>query len=78
MNELDPMPQAFTDAVCNERAKTLRYFGLTEDGEEHARGRRRGIEGANGVACTSCRERAAKLWIEYQRIHKRLADRVRP
>lgn len=77
VNEGHPtMPQAFADAICNERNR-LEYeltLALPDDREAHSRHRfhssmrPRGFEGRNGVACDECRIRAEMLWMEYQRI----------
>lgn len=70
------MPQAFADAICNERKRIEYELTLVDaaDKEAHSRhryhaGRRyRGMEGSNGVACDECKKRAEMLWMEYQRI----------
>lgn len=69
------MPQAFADAVCNMRAKTLRYGPgeWHELADDHTRHRYRGMEGINGVCCDVCKDRARNLWAEFQRIHDTLA-----
>lgn len=62
------MSQAFADAFCNDHSRRLRHEPHDPENVTHARQRRRGIEGANGVACDDCRIRASTVWDEYQLI----------
>ena len=68
MSEMD---QAFADAVCNMRRRTVRYLD-PEVAEDHERQRYRGIEGRNGVACDQCKRRAQELWAEWHRIQDKV------
>lgn len=73
------MPQAFADAVCNERVRMLKYHGdvnVVEVSNDHSLHRPRGFEGTNGVACDWCKARALKIWTEYQRILTGMAART--
>ena len=68
------MPQAFADAVCNVHHKTINYAGMHDEAlrvellDRHSRGRYRGMEGTNGVACDDCKMRAEKIWTDYVHI----------
>lgn len=71
MNRLE-VPQAFVDAVCDERSRLLSMYvdhpDLVEVAHDHTMHRYRGVAGVNGVGCDVCRDRAYTLWQNYLRI----------
>lgn len=83
----EPMPQAFADAVRNDRTRILTELHQTHPADTILKGearehrerwdatfcnRYRGFEGKNGVACDLCRARAERIWADYQRILAKL------